>query len=86
MAAAAGEDPTEFGGKSFRVGGATDLREAIGDDEKSSRMIERRGRWCSTIAEVYQRGRLETQLDGSMAMGSAGGVDMEAVCMGYTQV
>lgn len=26
MAAACGEDPAAFGGKSFRVGGATDLR------------------------------------------------------------
>ena len=85
MAAAVGEDPREFGGKSLRIGGATDLREALGDDEKSSRLIERRGRWCSEIARVYQRGRLETQLAGSMAMGSAGGVDMESVCLGWVQ-
>ena len=84
-AAACGEDPSEFGAKSWRAGGATDLRVAIDDDAKSASALKERGRWASDVALIYQRSLLTTQLDASAAMGSAVGVDMEAVCLGWTQ-
>ena len=40
MAAACGEDPARFGGKSFRVGGATDLRCALGAAEGMAAMAD----------------------------------------------
>ena len=85
MASACGEDPNEFGAKSLRAGGATDLREAIDDDAASMATIKQRGRWQSDIARIYQRALLKTQLDASAAMGRARGVDMEAICLGWSQ-
>eukprot|EP00965_Chrysotila_dentata_P018191 605200-Pleurochrysis_carterae.AAC.1 len=61
MAAACGEDPANFGGKCWRIGGATDLRDRLGDASKAT--IKQRGRWASDIAEVYQRALLDHQLD-----------------------
>ena len=71
MASACGEQPTDFGASSLRAGGATDLREGLGDDDRSSRIIKQRGRWASDIAEIYQRALLRTQLDASAAIGTA---------------
>jgi len=85
MASACGENPEEFGAKSLRAGGATDLREAIGDDAASMATIKQRGRWKSDIALIYQRALLRTQLDASGMMGRARGVDMEAICLGWSQ-
>ena len=83
MAAACGEDPDEFGGSSLRSGGATDVREHLGDS--SQEIIKQRGRWASDVAKVYQRALLRVQLDASFAMGEASGADMEAVCAGWSQ-
>ena len=85
MASAAGEDGSRFGAKSFRAGGATDLRVHLGDDDKSKAVIKGRGRWWSDVAEIYQRALLSVQLLGSVAMGSAVGVDLEAMCAGWSQ-
>ena len=63
--------------------GATDLREVLGD--ASAALVKKRGRWASDVAEVYQRALLRTQLDGSAAVGAAGGADLEAVCAGWSQ-
>ena len=85
MASAAGEDGSRFGAKSYRAGGATDLRVHLGDDDKSKAVIKGRGRWWSDVAEIYQRTLLSAQLLGSVAMGAVGGVDMEAMCAGWSQ-
>eukprot|EP00965_Chrysotila_dentata_P177456 5861211-Pleurochrysis_carterae.AAC.2 len=60
MEAAAGEDPTSFGGTCWRSGGATDLRDRLGDANKAT--IKQRGRGSSDAALVYQRALLDHQL------------------------
>ena len=84
MAAACGEPRERFGGKSFRVGGATDLRCALGSAEGMA-VIKQRGRWNSDIAEIYQRALVLDQLEGSAAMGDAGGADLEGLLDGWSQ-
>ena len=84
MAAACGEEAARFGGKSFRVGGATDLRAALGAAEGMA-VIKQRGRWNSDIAEIYQRALVLDQLDGSAAMGGARGADLEGLLDGWSQ-
>ena len=83
ISSACGENPDEFGASSMRSGGGTDLREVLGDGSMS--IVKQRGRWASDIAEIYQRALLLAQLDGSGAMASATGADMEAVCAGWSQ-
>ena len=83
MAIFLGEDPSEYGGKSFRIGGATDWREVFGAD--AERIITQRGRWHSDIASLYQRALAEAHLRGSTAVGDAFGADLESLCKGWTQ-
>eukprot|EP00965_Chrysotila_dentata_P156322 5164219-Pleurochrysis_carterae.AAC.1 len=60
MAATLGLDAPDFGGKSFRIGGATDIRAMRG--EEGMAMIQQRGRWGSDVAQVYQRAIVDGQL------------------------
>ena len=83
MAAACGEQPGAFGAKSFRVGGATDLRSVLGAAGKE--VIKQRGRWHSDIAEIYQRTLLSEQVRGSAAMADARGADLESLLHGWSQ-
>ena len=83
MAAALGLEPSEFGGKSFRIGGATDWRDVFGAD--AQRIITQRGRWHSDIALLYQRALAEAHLRGSAAVGDAAGADLESLCRGWVQ-
>ncbi len=84
MARAAGEEtPEDFGGKSFRIGGASDMRDRLGLAARE--MIEGRGRWHSDIAFIYQRVTVHEQLLGSVEMGAAQGDDLESVVRGYWQ-
>ena len=86
MASAAGEDPREFGAKSLRAGGATDLSAAAGwSVERATAAIKARGRWWSDVYKLYRRALLGEQLDASRAVGDAEGADMEAVCAGWCQ-
>eukprot|EP00965_Chrysotila_dentata_P135557 4481384-Pleurochrysis_carterae.AAC.1 len=43
MAAAAQLDPGEFGGKGWRLWGATDMRDILGDGGAAA--VQQRGRW-----------------------------------------
>ena len=66
LMASIGEDPSQFGTHSFRIGGATALF-AAGADET---VIRTMGRWCSDIHQLYVRACFErcchwTQLAGS---------------------
>eukprot|EP00965_Chrysotila_dentata_P039655 1317961-Pleurochrysis_carterae.AAC.2 len=45
MAAACGENLADFGGECWRIGGATDLRDRLGDASRAA--IKQRGRWQS---------------------------------------
>ena len=83
MATALGLDPSEFGGKSFRIGGATDWRDVFGAD--AERVITQRGRWHSDIAYLYQRALAGTHLRGSAAVADASSADLESLCRGWTQ-
>jgi len=76
-------DPSEFGGKSFRIGGATDWRAKLGAD--SERLIRQRGRWRSDVALAYQRSLVEQHLESSVAVGDISSADLEAVCPGWVQ-
>ena len=76
-------DPREFGGKSFRIGGATDWRAKLGAD--SERLIKQRGRWKSDIALAYQRSLVEQHLQSSVDVGDVSGADLEALCPGWVQ-
>ena len=81
IAAAAGLDPSEFGAKSPRSGGATEYRAA----GKPAEFVKARGRWSSDIAEIYQRELLSTHIDASASIGPSGSADLEAVCAGWAQ-
>jgi hypothetical protein len=53
MAKAAGIPPEAVGGKLFRIGGATDVRDVLG--AAAERTLKDRGRWGSDVAYVYGR-------------------------------
>ena len=76
-------DPSQFGGKSFRIGGATDWREVFGSD--AERITRQRGRWHTDIAHIYQRPLAGIHLRGSAAVADAGGADLESLCRGWAQ-
>lgn len=54
-----------LGGKAFRIGGATDLREQLNPAEAKF-IIKQRGRWATDIASIYQRALMTTHLDASV--------------------
>eukprot|EP00965_Chrysotila_dentata_P109344 3613687-Pleurochrysis_carterae.AAC.1 len=83
MAVACGTDPDEFADKCWCIGGATDLRERLGDG--SAAAIKQRERWHSDVAEVYQRALLNHQLDASADLVNTTGIDMEALVEGWSQ-
>lgn len=76
-------DPSEYGGKSFRIGGATDWRDVFGAD--AERIIKQRGRWHSDVATLYQRALAESHLSGSAAVADAAHADLESLCRGWIQ-
>ena len=84
MAAALGLDVSEFGGKSFRIAGATDLAAAFGIS-KAEHLIKQRGRWCSTVQRLYERVLAEEHLGASAVIGDAVGRELEALCPGWAQ-
>ena len=75
----------DIGGKAFRVGGATDMRDALGD--ASIHLIKQRGRWASDVAQVYQRALVRSHLRASVLMSSnaAASRDMEELVKGWAQ-
>ena len=72
------------GAKSFRVGGATDLRDFYGE-EYAQQSIRERGRWASDVALVYQRALARAHLGASAGVGDAAGLDLESLCAGWVQ-
>ena len=79
-----GLDPADFGGKSFRIGGATDWR-AVAGFADATRVIKQRGRWASDIQAIYERALASEHLSGSAAVGGACGEDLESLCPGWAQ-
>ena len=83
MAEAVGIPPECVGGKLFRIGGATDMRDRLGD--AGMRVTKERGRWGTDVAFVYQRALLRDQLDASGTVADADAADLEAVVAGWVQ-
>eukprot|EP00965_Chrysotila_dentata_P082720 2729401-Pleurochrysis_carterae.AAC.2 len=83
MATALDMAPEEFGGKAWRIGGATDMRDVLG--ERGISHINQRGRWATDIAQVYQRAIVDQQLRASADIGDARGDDLERMCAGWSQ-
>eukprot|EP00965_Chrysotila_dentata_P108223 3574654-Pleurochrysis_carterae.AAC.2 len=83
-AALLGLEVSDFGGKCWRIGGATDLRDVLGD-AAGARSIKERGRWESDVAAVYQRAIVDAQLEISAHIGDATGADLESICGGWAQ-
>jgi hypothetical protein len=69
-------DPSELGAKSFRIGGATDWRDCLGDS--SAGIVQQRGRWDSTVALIYQWPLLASHLAATMWVRPGGSADLEA--------
>ena len=84
IAAYIGEDAAQYGGKSFRIGGATDLREVMGT-ERAEEILRQRGRWKSDIWRIYARTLASALLNASAAVAAARRRDMEALCRGWVQ-
>ena len=79
------EPAASFEARAFRIAGATDFRDLLGDDVASSRTIKDRGRWCSQIATIYKRPLLHIQLKASASVGTARHAGLEDVVPGFTQ-
>ena len=77
--------PLEFTSRAFRVAGATDIRERIGDEEKSKRLIKDRGRWESDIGAIYSRPLVAPQLAASASVSNATGAGFEDIFEGFAQ-
>ena len=83
MAVAVGIPSEQVGARSFRIGGATDLRARHG--QAGIVLIKERGRWASDVGLVYQRALVSTHLEASVSIGEAWGAEFEAVCPGWVQ-
>ena len=67
-----GEDPSQFGTHSFRIGSATALL-AAGADET---VIRTMGRWCSDIHQLYVRACYERCCEWTRKCGSTSVTDV----------
>ena len=77
--------PTEdVGGASCRIGGASDIRRAVGI-VRGKELLQERGRWQSDIGWIYQRGDLGEQLTLSADMSYACGRTIEECVPGWAQ-
>ena len=83
VAQAAGLDPTDVHARAARIGGATDARARLGDAGRQA--IQRRGRWCSEVAQIYQRELLEDQLQLSAEIGDVLADSLEELGLGWVQ-
>ena len=87
-----GLNPSEFKGNAWRIGGASDLRDAPFtengppiDTVTATRLIKSRGRWNSDIHTIYERASLKEHARASAAMTEAGGMDLETILDGWIQ-
>ena len=83
QATALGLDPSEFGAKAYRIGGAIDWKDVFG--EHAEKVITERGRWHSDIGAIYARALVGTHLRGSAAVGDSVAADLESMCTGWAQ-
>ena len=83
MAVKLGHDPSDFGGKAFRIGGTTDIAAIMGDQGRA--LLKERGRWASDTAYVYARALASSHLTASARVGDADGRELEAMLAGGAQ-
>ena len=89
VAEAAGLDPSDVGGHSFRIGGATDFRDLYDNTSEglaeARRVLMARGRWKSDIAFIYVRTSADTALEASARVADVDTRDVEAMFAGWAQ-
>ena len=89
VAEAAGLDPSDVGGHSFRIGGATDFRDLYDNTSEglaeARRVLMARGRWKSDIAFIYVRTSAVTALEASARVADVDTRDVEAMFSGWAQ-
>ena len=83
FAEAAGIPPDLVGGKLWRIGGATDYLEVLG--ENGARVLKARGRWGTDVAFIYARANARSMLDASAAVGEADARAIEEMTAGWVQ-
>ena len=74
----------EFGAKSLRVGGASDIFDELGR-EKADTFIDQMGRWKSDIHDIYARLSAARQADVGEQMMHSTGRDLEQLATGWVQ-
>lgn len=84
MAVAIGVDPADYTGYSLRIAAASDICDQYGE-EKGSHIVTRRGRWGTDISFIYRRNTAADQLEASVIMSDAKGLEMEALLPGWSQ-
>ena len=77
IATSVGLDTRGVGGKWARIGGSTDIMDALGPEEGRA-VLRQRGRWQRDLGSIYARVSARRQLDASLAMNAARGRDMTA--------
>ena len=89
VAFAAGERPEDFGAHSFRIGGASDVKDLFDASaaglEEAKRMLKKRGRWRSDIAFIYSRASLDVSLEMSVRLASVDGRDVEGAFAAWAE-
>ena len=75
--------PTSCGAKLWRIGGATDYLEVLG--ENGARVLKARGRWGTDVAFIYARANARSMLDASAAVGEADARAIEEMTAGWVQ-
>ena len=75
FAEAANIPPEAVGGKLWRIGGATDYFEVLG--EQGARLLKARGRWGTDVAFVYARANARDMLEASTSVADADARDIE---------
>ena len=81
VAVALGDGASGFGGRSLRIGGATDLH-ALGVPATTIQLM---GRWSSDVYRVYTRVCFDQLLRTPRGMHTAGGEPLEARFPGFVQ-
>ena len=87
-----GLNAADYRGNAWRIGAATDLLGAPGNDqgpeitvEAATAIIKQRGRWWSDIYQIYSRWSVTMHATASRAITAARGIDMETLIPGFVQ-
>ena len=84
VALAAGEEPSDFGAHSLRIGGASDYRDLAGP-EHGRRLLNVFGRWRKDISYLYARQSIEEAMEASANVAGVNTRDLESMFTSFTQ-